>query len=362
MTNKKIRVGIIGLNPDSQWASRSHFPALKHLSDDFELAGVANSSYESARKTASALNIPIAFKNALELIQSDEIDLVTITVKVSAHLNLVKEALHAGKHIYCEHPLGVNLKETVELAELASKCNVVAAVGTQMPFAPEVIYLERLIKENYIGKLLSTSLIGSGIFWTNETLASLHYMNDKAGGASMLNIPVAHTLTGFQKVVGDINTLKAKMINNFTTVKIKETGEVKPKTAEDQIMIIGDLKTGAAFSIHYRGGVSKGANFFWEINGTEGEIQVTGNLGHGQFAQLTIMGARRDDKSLTQLHPPHELTAGLPENMFARNVANLYKAIAFDIRNNTHTAPSFSDSVELFKLLHSIEAAAATAS
>ena len=152
------------------------------------------------------------------------------------------------------------------------------------------------------------------------------------------------------------------MINNFNTVTIKETGEVKPKTAADQIMVIGELKNGAAFSIHYRGGLSKGTNFLWEINGTEGDIQVTGNLGHGQFAQLTIMGARREEKTLAKLDTPLELIAGLPESMLARNVANLYKSIAHDIRNNTHTTPSFSDSLELFKLLQAIEASAAAAS
>lgn len=361
MDNKKIRVGIIGLNPDGQWASRSHFPALKYLSNDFEIAGVANSTYESARKTAMALNIPIAFQNASALIESDEIDLVTIAVKVPYHFNLVKAALTAGKHIYCEHPLGVDLNETVTLAALAAKSNVIAAVGTQMPFAPEVIYLERLIKENYIGKVLSTSLIGSGIFWTDETMAGQFYMYDKAGGATMLSIPLAHTLAGFQKVLGDIDTLKAKMISNFKTVTIKDTGEVKPKTAEDQIMVIGELKNGAAFTIHYRGGLSKGTNFLWEINGTAGDIQVSGNLGHGQFAQLTIMGARREEKILTKLDPPQELYMGLPENSFARNVANVYKSIANDIRNNTRTAPTFSDSVALFKLLNAIEKSASEA-
>jgi len=48
-------------------------------------------------------------------------------------------------------------------------------------------------------------------------------------------------------------------------------------------MVIGTLKSGAAISIHYRGGMSKGTNFLWEINGTEGDIQVTGNIGHGQL-------------------------------------------------------------------------------
>jgi predicted dehydrogenase len=358
MTHHKIRVGIIGLNPDGQWASRSHFPALKHLSEDFEIAGVANTTYESARKTATALNIPIAFQHAGDLIASNEIDLVTVAVKAPYHFDLVKAALRAGKHIYCEHPLGVNLKETIALAELASQSNVVTAVGTQMPFAPEIIYLERLIKENYIGKVLSTSLIGSGIFWTAETTSGLLYMHDKAGGATMLSIPLAHALVGLQKVLGQIGTLKASMTSNFTTVKIKDTGEVHPKTAEDQIMVIGELKTGPAFSIHYRGGLSRATNFLWEINGTAGDIQVTGNLGHGQFTQLTIAGARGDEKTLARLEPPRELYAGLPESSLARNVANLYKSIAHDIRYHTRTAPTFSDSVELFTLLNAIEASA----
>ena len=49
----------------------------------------------------------------------------------------------------------------------------------------------------------------------------------------------------------------------------------KPKNAEDQILVIGQLESGAAASVHYRGGLSRGTNLLWEINGTEGDIQVT---------------------------------------------------------------------------------------
>jgi len=356
MNNKKIRVGIIGLNPDGQWASKSHLPALRYLTDDYELRGVANSTYESAQKTAAALNIPIAFPHAAALIESAEIDLVTITVKVPYHFELVKAALQAGKHVYCEYPLAVDLKETIALAELASGSNTIAVVGTQMPFAPEVIYLERLIKENYIGQVLSSTVIGSGMFWGKETVAGMYYMFDKTRGATMLHIPLGHTLAGFQKVVGKIDTLKAVMTSNYKMVTLKDTGEVKAKTAADQIMLIGGLQNGAAFSIHYRGGMSKGTNFLWEINGTAGDLQITGNVGHGQLAQLTIMGARGEEKVLTRLQPPQELYANLPDTPLARNVANVYKSLANDIRNNTRTAPTFNDAVALATLLNTIEA------
>jgi predicted dehydrogenase len=47
--NKPLRIGIIGLSAERGWATAAHIPALRALSDDFELAGVANTSFASAR-------------------------------------------------------------------------------------------------------------------------------------------------------------------------------------------------------------------------------------------------------------------------------------------------------------------------
>jgi predicted dehydrogenase len=351
----KIKVGIIGLNPDGQWASTSHLPALRHLSDTFEIIGVANSTHESAVKAANVLQIPIAFEHPAALIASAEIALVVITVKVPYHYDLVKAALEAGKHVYCEHPLGNGLIETEELAAIAERKNVVAAVGTQMVVSPEVIYLEHLIKEGYVGRVLSTTLIGSGGPWSDEALAADYYLYDKSNGATMLTIPLGHTLAGVTKVLGGFDTLTAKMTTNFTTVKLTDSGEIKPKTAEDQIMVIGRLKNGAAIAIHYRGGVSRGTNLLWEINGTEGDIQVTGPLGHGQFAPLTIWAAQGEDRELQALAVPNEMLEGLPNDPVVRNVMQVYKSVAADIRNKTKTAPSFTDAVVLGRLLNDIE-------
>nr|WP_320049175.1 hypothetical protein [uncultured Desulfuromonas sp.] len=42
MNGKRIRIGFIGLNPDSHWAAMAHVPALNFLSHSFEIVGVAN--------------------------------------------------------------------------------------------------------------------------------------------------------------------------------------------------------------------------------------------------------------------------------------------------------------------------------
>ena len=80
----KIRVGIVGLQPGRSWASSAHLPALRHLSSDFEVIGVANSSLESAQAAARACNIPGAFQDVEEMAASADIDLIAVTVKVPA--------------------------------------------------------------------------------------------------------------------------------------------------------------------------------------------------------------------------------------------------------------------------------------
>jgi len=97
-----LRVGFIGLNPDSHWAATAHVPGLQAQPEKFAIMGVANSTPESGQRTAKALNIPFAFAHADQLVQSPEIDLVVVTVKVPHHLELVTKALEAGKHVYCE--------------------------------------------------------------------------------------------------------------------------------------------------------------------------------------------------------------------------------------------------------------------
>ena len=61
--------------------------------------------------------------------------------------------------------------------------------------------------------------------------------------------------------------------------------------------------SGAALSIHYRGGISRGTNLLWEINGTEVDIQVTSDMGHAQLVQLAVRGACGEEAELVPLMP-----------------------------------------------------------
>src|SRR5690606_15873063 len=155
-------------------------------------------------------------------------------------------------------------------------------------------------------------------------------------------------------------SLSARLINRRTRTSITDTGATIDKTTPDQVLVHGTLERGAAFSIHYRGGLSRAdSNLLWEINGNEGDIQVTGASGHEQLEQCTIRGARGTETALTALMPPAEAYADWPDSPVARNVARMYALLARDIREGTRLAPGFGDAVALHEALEAIERSAA---
>src|SRR5216110_1826380 len=162
---RRIRVGIIGANPDRGWAAQAHIPALRSLADDFEITALSTSRRESADASSKLFGVPTAFDNHQELVSSPAVDVVAVTVKVPYHLELASAALEAGKAVYCEWPLGNGLKEAETLAGLAQEKGVLAVAGLQARAAPAVAYVHDLIEQGYVGEVLSTTLIGSGMGW-----------------------------------------------------------------------------------------------------------------------------------------------------------------------------------------------------
>src|SRR6266436_3458480 len=162
MPGHRFGVGIVGVEPGRSWAARGHIPALRALSQTFEIIGVANTTKASAEAAAAATGLPRTFANVAELVAAPEVDIVTVAVKVPPHLEIVKAAIGAGKHVYCEWPLGNGLAEAEEMAALAQAKGVLGVVGTQACVAPEIEYLKHLMADGFVGDVLSTTLVARG--------------------------------------------------------------------------------------------------------------------------------------------------------------------------------------------------------
>lgn len=361
MPRQRFTVGIVGVQPGRSWAARAHIPALRALSESFEIVGVANTSLASAEKAAAATGLPRAFANIAELVASPEVDIVTVTVKVPPHFEIVKAAIGAGKHVYCEWPLANGLAEAETLAALARAKGILGVVGTQARVAPEIEYLKQLIADGFVGEVLSTSLVGWGRGWGGSLPEKQvnAYLLDRSNGATMLTIPVGHTLAALRDVLGEVAEVSAVLATRRGTVLAVDTGEMLPMSAPDQVLVSGVLASGVPLSIHYRGGVPRyDDGFFWEINGTKGDIRVSGPSGHTQMVPLSLQGVRGEEKMFRPLEVPDSYRAGWPEDVVPGNVARVYARMGRDLREGTRTAPTFEDAVAVHRIIAAIEKSA----
>jgi predicted dehydrogenase len=361
--SERLRVGIVGLQPERGWAVRAHVPALRALPEDFTIVGVANSNKASAKRAASAFEIPTAFSDVSELVASPDIDVVAITVRVPYHLELAKAAIGAGKHVYCEWPLGNGLAEAEEMAALARAKNVVAVSGTQAPVSLEVEYLRKLIAEDYVGEVLSTTIVGRGGpvqgAGTIPNEKDFGYLLDRSSGATMLTIPVGHTLAAITSVLGNIAEVSGVLATRRPTALVLDSGKRLPASSPDEVLVSGTLASGAPISIHYHGGSPRDGNgFLWEIHGTRGDIRISGASGQTQMVQLSLAGARGDEKAFLPLELPQGERSRWPSDVQSRNVALVYRRMANDLRHGTRSAPSFDDGVALHRIIDAIEQAA----
>ncbi len=361
--NKKIGVGIIGLSARGGWAASAHVPALRLL-PEFEIRALTASTIESAQEAAQKFGVPHYFVDPNDLASHPDVDLVIISVKVPEHYRLVECALRAGKMVYCEWPLGASLDEAIRLDELAREKGVRNFVGLQTRASPPLQYVRDLVqKENYVGEVLSTSMIGSGLVWGEAIDQRNQYLLNRSNGATLLSIPFGNSVDAMCWVLGtEFTELCSTEAIRRTEMRSIETNEPLQNTTPDQVAVNGVLQNGAVASVHYRGGLSRGTNFLWEINGTKGDLVISGATGHLQFANVTIRGATGNDQSLVELPIPDkyhqfEVTSGADPS-YAMVYA--YQHVLNDIRHGTHLVPTFTDAVTRHRMLDAVEKAAQT--
>jgi predicted dehydrogenase len=357
-----IRVGIVGVNAHRGWAAEAHIPALRAL-PDYEIVAVSSTRQESADAAAAAFDVRLAFSDHRELVTHPDVDLVVVAVKVTHHREIVTAALEAGKAVYSEWPLGVDLDEAETMVELARKTGARTLVGLQSRSTPAVMHAGDLIAAGYLGTGVSTSLIGSAELGGVIDQANA-YIVDKDNGAGLLRLVAAHSIDVLTVLLGEFTELSAIFDTRRPELTVRESGKQLIKTTPDQVAVIGRLVTGVTASLHFREGHQGGEMFLWEINGTEGTLQLRAAGGHPGMFAVSLFGSQGHEP-MAEIRIPEshaEATPGLESlvNTTAHSVARMYDTFARDLRTGSHTAPDFAQALATFRVSDAIEAAAAT--
>ena len=162
--SRPLKVAVVGAgfsnSPDGRerWAVRAHLPALKLLPELYEVVAVCTTHMETANTSAKHFGVPHAFDSVERMLKElPEIDVVCVSVRPAYHYQVVMPALRAGKHVYCEQPLGLTTAQAQEMSDLARAKGVRTIIGHQTHYEPASLHMAQLVREGYIGKPLNFS-------------------------------------------------------------------------------------------------------------------------------------------------------------------------------------------------------------
>ena len=357
-----IRVGVVGATPARGWGTTAHLPALRALGE-FDVTAVATTHRETAAATAAAFGIPLAFADAGSLVSHPDVDVVAVTVKVPEHDELVRAALAAGKHVFCEWPLGLDSGQAAALAALARTRGVHHLVGLQGYHAPGAVFVRELIEDGAIGTPLTVSAVAAGSPAGQLIPQANAYATDVRAGATVLSISAGHLLATLARAVGELRQLSAVVAAVNTRTTVIETGQTLAVTAPDQVIVAGQLDSGAAVSVSVQGGAPpSGPGFEVRIVGTEAALTIRPAAAGGIHIADWAVSIARADGSSEDLPVPGRLSAvaaGVPAGP-PRNVGVLYHELARAIAGGRPAAPDFDAAVRHHRLLEAIQRASDT--
>jgi predicted dehydrogenase len=351
----KIRLGLIGASVSGTWSARSHLPAVQ-ASADVELTAVCTTKAASAEAARQAYGARLAFDDWRKMIASPEIDAVAVVVRVPSHYPPTKAALEAGKHVYCEWPLGRTTAEAEELAAIAGANRLITAVGLQARVNPALMLMREQVAAGFVGEVMAVhvSLLREGVL---SRPSHRTWQRDVELGANTLTIAAGHTVDAMRFVAGDFSPLSAVVATQAKQWLDTGTGALLDVTAPDNVLLNGTLANGAVASVHVAAIPFAGSGYRMEIYGRDGTLVVSGE-DSPQLGTVVLQGAKRGNE-LAPIPVPERIfvgARGTPPGE-ATNVGQMYALFARAIREGQGLQPTFETAVDLHRLIDAIRLA-----
>lgn len=369
-----LNVGLIGY----KFMGKAHSNALQRLSMFFNpskkvnLKAICGRDEKWVSEAAQKLGWESYETSWEKLIERSDIDIIDIAAPSNVHKEIAIKAANAGKHIFCEKPLALTLKDAREMLDAVQKNKVKHQIGFNYRFAPAIQLAKKLIDQGKIGTIYHFR----GLYlqdWIVDPNFPLVWRLDKnvAGSGSHGDLG-AHLIDLARFLVGDIEKVigMSKTFIKERPLVEKMTGlsgmaqQDAPKgevTVDDATLFLAQFKNGALGSFEatrFANGHKNGMSF--EINGSKGSIKFEfermNELQYFSYDDEEGLKGFRTIQVTESTHPYMEAwwPAGHVigyEHTFVHEFYEFIEAIA----KNTPTSPDFVDGVKCSQVLEAVD-------
>ncbi len=367
---KKLRTAIFGTG----FMGRVHTEGVRRLGN-VEVAGIAASSADKARKFADEVSVEGASGDYHDFLADPTIDAVHICTPNALHFPMAKAAMEAGKHVLCEKPLAMSTAEAAEMVRMAKERNLANCTFHNLRYYPQVQNMRRMREAGDLGEIYAVQ----GTYSQDWLLYDTDYnwrIETEANGRSRAFADIGtHWCDMIEHITGLRITSLCADLQTFHKTRKKPKGSVEtfsgktlqpsdyeevPIDTEDfgaVLLRLGDRTRGAMTVSQISAGRKN--RFFVEIYGSKGS--VTWN----QEAPDELWIGQRNTPNLTVVKDPSLLSekarsyADLPgghsegyDDTFKQVFRRFYKTVAD--RSADVEYPTFEDGLRQLHILETV--------
>ena len=261
------KFGIIGAGLIADF----HAKAIQSIKNA-KLIGICSTNPDKARKLAEKYNCR-TFKDSAELLQSDEIEVVTIATPSGAHMEPAVEAARYGKHVLCEKPLDISLERIDKMIDAHARAGTILGGIFNFRYHDSLKYLKSAVDNGRFGIISYASIHVP--WWRSDAYYkdSWHGTLKLDGGGALMNQAI-HMIDILQLLMGPVDSLQAYTAALGHSIEVEDTAAAVLKFKNKALGVI--YGSTASYPGQFRR---------IEITGTKGTvIQVENSFKVWQFA------------------------------------------------------------------------------
>lgn len=273
---QKLKVGLIGTG----YMGKCHALAWNAVGPTFgvprpTLSFLGEITEELAKKKAEELGFEVYTGDWQKVVDSDEIDVVSITTPNEFHSEIAIRALNNGKHVWCEKPLSTSLEDTHKMVEAArnakEKFGAVTAVGYNYIQNPMIRKIAEIINSRAIGYINHMRIEMDEDFMANPESPHLP-RNTFVNGYGAIDDFGVHALSLLQPLIANITSVFCDMSKPYET-RMKDGKELDVENYDKATLLLR-LNYGAADAVIQlnRAAWGRKGRIFIQIFGSEGSI------------------------------------------------------------------------------------------
>lgn len=278
MASKQFGVGMVGYG----FIGKMHTYAYKSIPvyydpppADIRLVGVCTSREETAKKAVKHGGYEFGTANYHELLDRDDIHIINCCTPNNLHKDVILDTLKAGKHIYCDKPLTMDLAEAKEVMAAVDKTHVVHQMTFQYRFMPAMIRAKQLIDEGILGEPMSfrVAYLHSGYIDPGRPM-SWRLDKNHGGGGALFDLG-SHVLDLTRFLLGDCREVFAATETFIKQRPVaKGSNELVDVEVDDLALVQMKMENGALGTME-ASRIATGTNddLRVEIHGREGAIR-----------------------------------------------------------------------------------------